>query len=156
MPANSPGARAYLKADQKDVLVTYDEQQELNDKIKQRAFYVLENRRLLELRKKPHFVSTKSAADLTEIPILWRTNSFETNTFSTGLIFSTNQFNFQLFLTNQYRGEFVLPAYADTHSRETQILLTPLAVTGDASVVAAVAAVITFWALARSGASYTL
>src|SRR4051794_40203060 len=93
-PADNPGAKAFLKADQKDVLVTYDEQQERNDDVKSRAFYVLENKRLLEARKKPHFVSAKSAVGLMEVPILWQTNNFETNTPATALIFSTNQFNF--------------------------------------------------------------
>src|SRR4029078_4007695 len=89
-PADNPGAKAFLKQDQKDVLVTYDEQQEQNDNVMQRAFYVLENQRLLEARKKPHFVSAKSAVGLTEVPILWQTNNFETNTPATALLFSNH------------------------------------------------------------------
>ena len=139
-PANDPGAKAFLKADQKDVLITYNEQKESSDNIKRRAFYVLENQRLLEARKKPHFVALKTAAGLDSVPIFWETNLFETNTISSAVIFSTNQQSLQLILTNQNQGKFTMPFYEDGHGRQTQILLTPLAVTGDAGMVAAVPA----------------
>ena len=138
-PANDPGAKAFIKSDRKDVLITYDEQKESSDNIKRRAFYVLENQRLLEARKKPRFVVLKNATGLESVPIFWETNRFETNSISSAVIFSTNQQSLQLILTNQNQGTFTMPFYEDGHSRQAQVLLTPLAVTGDAGMVAAIA-----------------
>jgi hypothetical protein len=138
-PANDPGAKAFLKANHEDVLITYDEQKESSDNIKRRAFYVLENQRRLESRKKPHFVSLKTAAGLEPVPIFWETNRFESNTVASAVIFSTNYHSLELILTNQNQGQFTMPVYEDGHGRQTQVLLTPLAVTADAGVVAAIA-----------------
>lgn len=146
-PANDPGAKAFLKANHQDVLITYDEQKESSDNIKRRAFYVLENQRLLEARKKPHFVSLKTAAGLEPVPIFWETNRFETNAIASAVIFSTNYHSLELILTNQNQGKFTMPLYEDGHGRQTQVLLTPLAVTADAGVVAAIAGgvALLFW-----------
>jgi hypothetical protein len=153
-PANDPAAKAFLKSDHKDVLITYDEQQERNDTIKRWAFFVLENQWLLEARRKPHFVSLKTAAGLEPVPIFWETNRFETNTISSAVVFSTNHQTLQIVLTNQNQGKFTMPVYADGHGRETQLLLTPLAVTGDAAVASAVLGVLAWWGLAQGGHTF--
>ncbi|EEF62412.1 hypothetical protein [Pedosphaera parvula] len=131
VPTNGEATTAFIKADQKDVLITYDERQDRKDKVKRRAFFVLENQHLLATGGKPHFVPLKNAVGREPVPILWEANTVETNTYSSALIISTNQWDFQLVLTNQNLGHFHMPVYADEHSRGTQILLTPFAVAGD-------------------------
>ncbi|SRR5581483_3010367 len=131
----------FEKSDHSDFLVQYNEEREKNGAVRRRSYFLLENDPSVERFGKPRFVDPKAAQNLQPIPV--RLDTSATN-LCPGLsaTVSTNGTSFFLFRDGKYLGEYRLPAYVETASRTRQILLTPLAVTGDVVIAATVVGVI--------------
>src|SRR2546430_17719441 len=68
LPAPKPNLKLYRIADNKDVLVTYDELRERNNSVHRRAFFFTANVHRLEDRKRPKFVSPDKVVELKFVP----------------------------------------------------------------------------------------
>jgi hypothetical protein len=134
-PARPTNLRAFHSQKKDDVLVVYDELRDDNDSRHRRAYWLRENGGPVENPHRPHFVSTKAARDLPEL-LVFQTS--ETNAPPDGgfyLVTAPNHQDFALYSGPQNLGDYQLPVYADPSGRVLQVLLTPVAVVADVTVV---------------------
>ena len=137
-PAHPNHLRAFHSRQKDDVLVVYDEVRDDDDSLRQRAYWLRENGGPTPNPHKPHFVSNSSAKGLSELPIL---NSGDTNQPpATGyyLLMTSNHQDFGLYLNGQNLGDYELPVYPDRTGRALQVMLTPITVVADITVIGGV------------------
>ncbi len=115
--------------------MVYDEMNN-SDKPKPRAYYLFQNEKLIENRRKPAFVSPDKAGTLSPIPV-YKTESEIENPTNLELyaVSSTNNTSFKLLSKNKNIGEFYLPVYKDGMYQMKKAFLLPLAVGADATIV---------------------
>ncbi|MEI7733648.1 MAG: hypothetical protein WCO56_29050 [Verrucomicrobiota bacterium] len=137
-PTRNPNLRLFNAAARQDVLVQYDEMRDSSDRIRPRAYYLFEN----QGARKPKFVKPATAA-LVEIPIFSHTNTHipGTNQYPYALLV-TNPVGFALVRPGQPATNHDLPVYPDQMEWTYRVLLTPLAVAADITIIGAVAAVL--------------
>jgi len=121
------------------ILAQYDAEFERNGNIHRRAFYVEPNLKRIAAGRKPIFVDPAKAGPQTLIAILSRPAANEPRP-ELWAVCSSNYCTFTIYRRGQVLGPCDLPVFKDHLETATQVALTPLAVTGDASVVAAFAA----------------
>lgn len=68
-PATNPTLRLFAAKQSNDILVVYDEYSERNDATHTRAYWLIENQKLIDDRHAPHFVNPNLAADCSAIPV---------------------------------------------------------------------------------------
>jgi hypothetical protein len=133
----SPDPKLALNQTPQGILVQYDAEYERNGDIHRRAYYLEPNMKRVAAGQKPVFVDPAKAGPQTIIPILPRPAA-------DGLppelraVCSSNFCTFTIYRGKQVLGPCDLPVFSDQLETAKQVALTPLAVTGDASVVAAV------------------
>jgi len=134
-PARPPNLQLFHSARRNDVLVRYDAAYEGSDAIKPRAYWLRQNDEPVPNPHKPRFVSVKAARGLVPVPQL-DADTFPL-TLNTGLyaVVSTNATDFVLHSGEANLGCFELPVYRDPAGRAAQVLLTPLAVVADLTIV---------------------
>jgi hypothetical protein len=149
-PANPPNLQLFYSQSARDVLVAYDEQREGDTKIERRAYWAARNRRRIDDERKPSFVSPAKYQNLAEIPLA--DNGAPPSAWpGQWAVFSTNGLSFTLHLANEGPLVHMLPVYyVGSGQRVKQVLLTPLAVAVDATVVGGVAALILVYVHAES------
>ena len=123
-----------------DVLVQYDEGWEANDRIWRRAYWLGQNAHRIANGRRPLFVSTAPAKGLVAIPVFCRTNLPADPAAGLYALVSTNGQEFRLCLPGKEPTEHALPVYTDASGRVKQVLLTPLTVIADATIVGGVIA----------------
>ena len=138
-PAPEPNVKFFRRPDNRDVLVTYDELRERKDKIRRRAFFFQANLERLEQHKKPRFVNPNLASGTNLIPLTVVTNAIPAPEPILAR-FSPASRSFTLVRDGKEYGPFDLPVYGDA-GWTGRVLLTPLAVTGDVVIAAAIIAV---------------
>ncbi|MDB6122702.1 MAG: hypothetical protein JWQ71_1695 [Pedosphaera sp.] len=148
-PARDPHLKVFAGLDGKDVLVQYDEEQEKNTAIKRRAFFLLANRERVWAGKQPRFVSPQTADKLQAIPLYQGTNVIRTNA-ALQVAFLPEARQLRVITSEGELGTFGLPVYVDWHSTRNRVLLTPLAVTGDAIIVGSIVGIIGAYCMASS------
>jgi hypothetical protein len=134
-PATPANLRLYKSGDSQDVLVVYDESRENNDGITRRAYWLEPNSDRVRERQKPHFVKVKSEKDLVLIPVGDSGVSSSAATNAVCAVVSTNAQSFVLRSPKDEKGPYQLPVYADASGRTKQILLTPVTVAADLTIV---------------------
>jgi hypothetical protein len=140
VPAPEPNAKFFRRTDNRDVLVTYDELCERKDKIRRRAFFFQANLERLEQHKKPRFVNPNLASEMNLVLLTVVTNAIPApEPILTRL--SPDLRSFTLVRDGKEYGPFDLPVYVDASGWTERVLLTPLAVTGDVVIAAAIIAV---------------
>lgn len=159
-PALPLNVRLYFSPEQKDFLVLYDEWREDSDVIRHRAFWLAANQARLAKRTKPHFVSDHQPRPLTPVPVFQELPADLSEIPPIYAIISTNSYALTLYseradrvpasLVSPSVVEQHLPVYRDASGRIKQVLLTPFAVTADATIVSGV---IFYWALPGSAAA---
>ena len=135
---SSPATPANLAVSASDsngkLLVRYDEYSEAGEKVRPRAYWLADNRERIRSGKPPHFVEIGPGTGLH--PLLACTNTVEcTNraTFATtAYSVAPNGRSFVLCRPGLVDGPFDLPVYNESNGTTTKVILTPLAVTGDA------------------------
>lgn len=134
-PARPVNLRVYQSQSKSDVLVQYDEWRDGNDVPRRRSYWLQKNGEPPKNPHKPRFVSRKRARGLEEIPVY--TNAVPDVTSSSGLYATTttNKVDFTLYYGERKLADYELPVYADFTGRTKQVLLTPLAVTADLTLV---------------------
>jgi hypothetical protein len=134
-PAAPPNLQLFHSARHDDVLVRYDEAFEGRDQIKPRAYWLHRHQEPLPNPHKPRFVKVKAARGLAPIP-LEDTNALP-QTLPSGFhaVAATNASEFVLYSGEEYLGRHELPVYRDRSGRVAQVLLTPLTVVADLTIV---------------------
>jgi hypothetical protein len=143
-PADPPNLRLSYSERARDVLAEYDEASQGTTRVQRRAYWLEPNALAVAAGRQPRFVSTTNVLDLVEVPV---TNSMAGPPPSTcrGLyaVISTNGQSFSLYLGQKEPTVHGLPAYYfGAGQRTKQVLLTPLAVATDLTLVGAVVVVI--------------
>lgn len=149
---NQPTALAlYLSPIKRCVLVEYDEVRGKDLKIKRRAYWIrLDERPPVNLYR-PKFVESPGSADLLPIPLFEpSTNIINNAPVLLAEVLPDDQV-FRIHLAGAEFGPYELPVYVDTSRRFLQVVLTPIAVTADATIIGSV---IFVWVWASSAANY--
>ena len=153
-PANRPNTQFYDSTKPRDVLVTYDEINENDDKRpRRRAFYLQENFDQLVAHRKPRFVDPRKADSLKPlVPVDGTINlpgPLTNATASIRMPVDERQFR----VSGLHGGESIdvdLPTYETASGNVVRVLLTPAAVVGDTAVAAVVVSFLAFVVLAHS------
>lgn len=119
------------------ILVQYDAYYERDGGLRRQAFYLEPNTKRMALGQKPIFIDPAKAGPQTGILLFTRlaTNAVPPRLYA---ICSTNQCTFTLYREGEFFGPCDLPVYKDQRETAAQVALTPLTVTGDATIVGAV------------------
>ena len=150
-PARVPELKLFERTNAgAEILVVYHETSERSDKQWTRAFFLRRNESRLENKRRPVCTSPKKAGGLLPIPILFEgldsswinimSNSSQAGKAGGQLyaIVSTNPPSFTLYADRKATATYSLPTYLDRRTTVKRVLLTPLAVTGDAGTAAAI------------------
>jgi hypothetical protein len=139
-PARPPNLSLFDSSSPKDLLVEYSEMREETSSSVRRVYWLFENARRIQERRKPKFVPEAAAKGLVAIPVL-QAPAAPDRSLAGGryAIVSTNDYAFTLYSEGKEEGAFELPVYADSSGRMRQILLTPPAVVADAAIVGGIA-----------------
>jgi hypothetical protein len=137
-PAPIPDLHLYQSTKQNDVLVVYREQSERNEHVRTRAYWLNKNQIRVTRQSAPIFINKKTAKNLPAVPIFDLTPANDPGIYA---LSGTNQ-SFMLFLNGRDVGSYSLPAYDAERPVGEKIALTPIAMTADAAIAAAVAGVI--------------
>lgn len=134
-PAANPNLHLFAAKPPGDLLVVYDEYSERRDVTRTRAFWFNENEKLLTERHMPHFSHTNSAAGLASVPVLLTsTNQSKSPPLPYAIVDMTER-SFTLYLNNGDTASYDLPYYNDGKGKVEKFVLTPAAVTADATIV---------------------
>ena len=138
-PASPPHLLLFRSNQSQDVLVQYDEARESDDSIRRRAYWLKPNVERLQQRRRPRFISVEHALGLTPVliadaPVVCAAPPPET----IYAVVSTNGHAFALHLADRELGKYELPVYADASGRVKQVLLTPITVAADLTIVGGV------------------
>ena len=117
---------------QNDFLISYDEQAERTGVITRRSYLARENSDAWERGRKPAFLA-KPVTNAIPVPV---------NPAQPALpyVTATNE-TFTIHAAAENLGPQRLPTYAETSGATTKVLLTPLAVVGDATILTFILAV---------------
>ena len=133
----SPQPKLTLLATTNDVLVEYDEERESDGTIRRRGYLLNVNVSAITSGHKPLFIKGESP-HCSPIPILNLPPSDQAKVALYAVSKSTNGYPFTLHRDGRDFGPYDLPVYPDKRETATQVVLTPLTVTGDVSIVGAV------------------
>lgn len=133
-PRKPPGLALFQSADATRVLVLYDETSDTSERISRRAYWLRLGEKTKPNPHRPFFVPIEQSQGL--LPLEF----FESATnppWPTRLcaVASTNDIAFTLFSEGRSPATYRLPVYQDPAGRSKRILLTPLAVAADATIV---------------------
>ena len=135
-PAPESHVRLYQARGKNDVLVVYEEFSERKAAVRTRAYYLQENVPRLERWRRPHFVGAQEARHLKPIRTQVTTNEFAVSTGSElSALVSANGRTFTLCLNGEKVVEHELPVYDDGSGRVKQVLLTPVTLVADVTIV---------------------
>src|SRR6266446_1801768 len=138
-PASPPHLLLCRSNQSQDVLVQYDESRESDDSIRRRAYWLKPNVERSQQRRRPRFISVERAQGLTPVPIADAPVVGATPPPETMYaLVSTNGHAFALLLADRELGTYELPVYADASGRVKQVLLTPITVAADLTIVGGV------------------
>lgn len=137
-----------------DVLARYEEWSPWGGNTKTRSYFIRENGARIRAAKPPHFVNITLTNGLASIPLY--PQGFETLVTNIPLyaVTSPNANQFTIISSNAtWNGSYELPTYRSTSGRVKLVLLTPLTVVMDISIVGGVIGYIGLNALASGGGS---
>jgi hypothetical protein len=140
-PAPNPDLHLYQSKKQNDILVVYKEQSERNEHIHTRAYWLNQNQIRVTRQSPPIFTSKKMARNLAAVPVFDSMPTNGNNIQSFYILFGTNQ-SFTVFCGSREIGSYSLPAYDAGRPVAEKIALTPVTMTADAAMAAAVAGLV--------------
>jgi hypothetical protein len=151
--APEPNLKVSQTADRKDVLVQYDEVRDKATKIQHRAYLLYANEETIEAGRKPQFVNTAETRKMQLIPltISYTTNADAAYSLDLQVVLRADRHHFVLVSAGKVTGPYQLPDYIQPGTWFL-VLMTPVAVTGDAIYDASLLALFVF-AAAYSGGS---
>jgi len=150
-----PNHLALFEASEKqDVIVQYDELSPWRDSERRRTYFLRENLNRLQTRKAPRFAEANATNHSTPIPVLIDPDSTADHQPSPGSYATTTIDGnaFTIYRTNAPPdGPYRLPAYRTATGDLKIVLLTPVTVTLDASLVGGFVAYWIIYGLASAG-----
>jgi len=157
-PANPPNLRLFYSEPARDVLAEYDEVSEGTTAVQHRVYWLGPNARAVAAGRQPRFVSVTNALDLVVVPVADNlTNPPPAAYRGLYAVVSTNGQSFSLCLGQKEPEFYALPVYcAGSGQRVKQVLLTPLAVATDATIVGGVIAAFLAYVAAGTAAENDL
>ena len=156
-PAPEPNVRLYASRQPGQVLVAYDALDEERGTLRRRVYSLSQNARRIQEARKPQFLDLTVLDELPLIPLAESPPASEPAP-SAGLyaVLRPSPLCFTLHAPGKNPETYDLPTYVAGAGLTTQILLTPVAVVVDLTVVGAVVAYYTaeMWGPALSGRSF--
>ena len=151
-PAPNADLRLYSVTNSSDILVEYSELPENAAKARSRTYLLHRNADRIAAGKRPVFVKQKQLSALTPLPLQEQSADVDR---TNGIVYavSTNQTSFTVYRNGKADGSYDLPVYLNHSGRPTQVLLTPLTVAGDATIIGIIAGLI--WASTGGPAEFT-
>jgi hypothetical protein len=135
-PAVPSNLSLYHSPEAQDILVVYNECREGKDAAWPRAYWLYRSGERIQQGRKPRFVSVKIAQGLTPIPIAESADvPVQSEAAALYAVASTNAPGFTLHSAEKELGYHQFPVYADSSGRVKQVLLTPVAVVVDLTIV---------------------
>jgi hypothetical protein len=135
-PWSPPNLHLAFDEQRKDVLVRYDEGNDRSKHPTPRAYFLFQNLKRNESRRKPAFVDASRATALKPVEI-FAPEQMPENAAALELyaVAARGAPNFKLLSRGHELGEFSLPVYKDGIWQTQKAMLMPLAVGADATVV---------------------
>jgi hypothetical protein len=136
-PANPANLRLFYSTDRKDILVQYDESRD-GGSIRPRCYWLEPNTVRVNRERKPHFVSASETRPLIPIPVM-ETPPSPPPPGLNGLYAVARHDDdfFSLYSGKEPPDPYKLPTYTASSQRVKQVVLTPFAVTIDATIIGA-------------------
>ena len=137
-PASDSQVKAFESVSPRDVLVTYNEMEAKDSRIRRRAFYLHANLERVDSGRQPHFVSLSRTNGLTVLLVTQDgtdTSPAQTNVICQGDISADCQ-RPSVVTPDGEHTVIQLPRYLPTSATVTRVLLTPLAAVVDALFIA--------------------
>ena len=146
--APAPDPKLVLSQTPQGILAQYDALYERKGELHRRAYYVEPNLKRVAAGQKPAFVDPAKATPQTVIPILLHP-AVDKPPPELYAVCSNNFCTFTIYRRGLILGPCDLPVFEDQRKKATKVALTPLAVTGDATIVASVIALVAgcIWAI---------
>ncbi len=135
-PAAPPNLRLFESEAKHDILVQYDEWQDVSEKLRPRTYWLGQDRKPFSNPHKPAFVSSRAVKGLSPIPIYDSSGFVAQANVGLAAVMVWNPTGFTLYSGDRALGDYALPVYEVGLARTKKMLLTPLAVTADAGIVA--------------------
>ena len=132
-PATPSNLALYQSATNREVLVGFDELGERDNAIRRRYYWVNPDHAPFKNPHQPKFVPEGERMRLTPIPIVAGPIAQPLTNAPFGVC--TNGQEFTLFVGAKESGPFQLPVYDDGSGRTKQVLLTPVTVVADVTVI---------------------
>jgi hypothetical protein len=145
-PAPEPRVAIFYAPAFNDFLVVYDSFRDDEDASRRLNYFVQANERQLADHAQPDFVST-NGLNLVSVPLNAATNILPYATYDLRLTIHTSA---------ERLGPYPLPEYKESDGLIIKTALTPLAVTGDATVVGLILGVVGLVGLCQSGFSFAV
>jgi hypothetical protein len=142
-PASAPHLEVFYAPACKDFLIAYDSMRDDENGTQRLNYFALANERHIADHEQPDFVST-NGLDLVLVPLNAATNVLPYATYDALLTIRTSE---------ERLGPYPLPSYKESNGLVVKTALTPLAVTGDATVVGLVLGAVFVVGLCQSGFS---
>ena len=150
-PAPNSGLHLYQSKKPDDILVVYREQSESNEHVRTRAYWLNKNQIRVTHDSPPDFISQKKDRNLPAVPVF---DSMPTNESAMPHFFALSETNqsFKLFSGEREVGSYHLPAYQAQRPVGEKVALTPVTMTADAAIAAAIAGIVILclWASSQS------
>src|SRR5262245_43122624 len=144
-PAADPHLALFVRRQNDEVLVQYDEITEQSDAVRRRAYFLRQYAERTDQHKKPAFINPKLATNLDSIP-LSDTHLTTTNLAASApsLVATSRKgsHGFSLLHDGTMEGPYELPVYLVSNGNFIRVTLTPIALTGDTIMVGLVASVV--------------
>jgi hypothetical protein len=155
-PSMNGNVQVFQVAKNGELLVTYDEISESNDRVRRRAFFLNANRARFEAGRKPRFVNPRKAAGLDALPLV-RVSETSSNPVTDSLVspvLSADGRRLTFFDDKLKPVSIALPTYETAGGPVARVLVTPLAVTGDVVMVSVVVGVVAAYIWAAGGGGW--
>lgn len=135
-PAAPPNLRLFESEAKHDILVQYDEWLDVSEELRPRIYWLGQDRKPFSNPHKPAFVSSRAVKGLSPIPIHNSSGFVAQANVGLAAVMVWNPTGFTLYSGDRVLGDYTLPVYEDGSATTKKVLLTPLAVTADAAIVA--------------------
>jgi hypothetical protein len=131
--APDPNLKLSQTADRKDVVVQYDEVRSKDPRIQHRAYLLYPNEKTIEVGRKPEFISVAETRKMQLIPLMigYMTNTSTAYSVDLQAVLQADRHHFSLVSGGKETGPYQLPDYIQPGTWFL-IIMTPVAVTGDA------------------------
>ena len=155
-PANPPNLQLFYSEPGRDLLAEYDEESEGATKAQRRAYWLEPNALAVAAERQPLFVSVTNVQDLVVVPVTDNLTNLPPSAYQ-GIyaVVSTNGQSFSLCLGGKEPTDYRLTMYfTGSGQRVKQVLLTPLAVATDLTIVGGVVCLIVCYVEANRSQDY--